>query len=513
MEELMDYRAMMEDCTNYIKKHPDENLTPELFGKMYSCRPGYVSFLFGCYCEDPLDIYIKKVKIISGVSKEHRKYPSPRWVGEEKIQTKYEQRKELYVEAYPVIKDEKSLYRPIDASVTIFNEQCEESQVAFWYRDKNYDMSYLQGNLIKECKNGNQKNDLIIPGGMYAVFSYRTGSITQMGENIKKLIHYAHTDGFPFYQEQYDSSRFPYILFQKKEVFYCVPIFEQRKEKTEEKDYGVELWTRYIEDHLMSEMTTLEIANQLGYSGTQFKRKFKERYRMSVADYVRKQKMMRIAEMIREGMDYVEVYSLYGFRTYVGFSRAFRKEFLVTPAVYTKGSFATIDASRYCAAWSGKIHVAILEIEKILTEVKPIIMPGKNEPDIPAQINYWKKNGFPALPRTRYSCNVECREDKIALWHHELYDLEHKYLIGPVVHAFEENVTADTKQLVLQQGKYAIFSTERVSDEDYLPETLEMFARCIFFGWCKEWEEVIDYTRFSFERYVNNKLYFYVPVK
>lgn len=43
--------------------------------------------------------------------------------------------------------------------------------------------------------------------------------------------------------------------------------------------------------------------------------------------------------------------------------------------------------------------------------------------------------------------------------------------------------------------------------------TPAIFARCIFFGWSKEYEDRIDYKRCSFERYVNNKVYFYVPVK
>ena len=118
----MNYQTMMEDCTNYIRNHTEEKLSPELFGKMYSCKPGYVSYLFSCYYEDSLDQYIKKARVIRGVEEQSRKYPSMRWVNEEKIIVEYRECKEMYVDASFVIHDERSLYRPIDAVADLYRD-------------------------------------------------------------------------------------------------------------------------------------------------------------------------------------------------------------------------------------------------------------------------------------------------------------------------------------------------------------------------------------------------------
>ena len=67
-------------------------------------------------------------------------------------------------------------------------------------------------------------------------------------------------------------------------------------------------------------------------------------------------------------------------------------------------------------------------------------------------------------------------------------------------------------KVTLPAGKYAIFETEKVTDEDDVAETLRLYTRCVFFGWIKEYRDRVDLNRWTFERYENGKIYLYVPV-
>ena len=67
-------------------------------------------------------------------------------------------------------------------------------------------------------------------------------------------------------------------------------------------------------------------------------------------------------------------------------------------------------------------------------------------------------------------------------------------------------------QVTIKGGNYAIFETDKECDRNNLGETIRMFSRCVFFGWIKENRERIDFFRFTFERYINDKVYIYVQI-
>lgn len=127
-------------------------------------------------------------------------------------------------------------------------------------------------------------------------------------------------------------------------------------------------------------------------------------------------------------------------------------------------------------------------------------------------MNYWRGRAFPCLENTRFSSNVERREDKIALWYHEPESKNIDYILGPVVQEFPDKIPEKMIKVTLEEGKYAIFETDKISDERDITETLRMYIRCIFYGWVKEYRDRVDLKRITFERYVDCKIYFYVPV-
>ena len=287
---------------------------------------------------------------------------------------------------------------------------------------------------------------------------------------------------------------------------------EKEKEEPPEKVYGVDTWTTYIDENITGNLTTTSLAQKFHYSPTHFKRIFRCYYKMSVSDYIRKRRMTMIAEKIREGMNPKEAAALYHFKTYAGFARAFQKEFHVLPTMYSKGMFEVIDLAKYYFQNKDKIRMSIIKLQSIKMIGHTIIPCKKEEVDIPAQMNYWRGRAFPCLENTRFSSNVERREDKIALWYHEPESKNIDYILGPVVQEFPDKIPEKMIKVTLEEGKYAIFETDKISDERDITETLRMYIRCIFYGWVKEYRDRVDLKRITFERYVDCKIYFYVPV-
>lgn len=277
--------------------------------------------------------------------------------------------------------------------------------------------------------------------------------------------------------------------------------------------YGVDTWAEYIDDHIFEDLTTTSLAHTFGYSPTHFKRVFRMYYQMTVSDYIRKKRMFIVRDAIRDGMDYLEAAELFGYKTYSGYANAFKKEFNMSPAVFGKGTFEVVNLRDYYKDNKHILKVCIVDLKPIRM-IGHSVFPSKgSEVDIPAQIDYWLGRDFPCLKNTRYSCNIERREDKIALWYQEDEAGDIEYILGPVVEDFNEDIPKEMTKVTLEGGKYAIFETDKMSDEKNVAETLRMYVRCVFYGWIKEHRERVDLSRITFERYVNQKIYLYVPVK
>lgn len=300
---------------------------------------------------------------------------------------------------------------------------------------------------------------------------------------------------------------------QDGQVYYYLALLDEEKEEPMDTVYGVDVWTEYINDSIFSNLTTESLAKKFHYSCTHFKRVFRNYYNMSVSDYIRKRKLTLIAEEIRGGVDYVAAAQMYGYKTYAGFKKAFEKEFNMSPATYSKGVFSTVNLEEYYTERKEHLKLVIVNLRE-LKMIGHTVFPSKgSDIDIAAQVNYWIGKDFPCLENTRFSCNVEQREDKVALWYSEEETGDIEYILGPVVKSFTEDIPENMKRVTLRGGKYAIFETEKPSDEEDIAETLRMYTRCVFYGWVKEHRELVDLSRITFERYVNSKIYLYVPLK
>lgn len=102
-----------------------------------------------------------------------------------------------------------------------------------------------------------------------------------------------------------------------------------------DKAAAVSRMQRYIESHLDEEITLDDLANAAGYSRYHAVRVFKELTHRTPLETVRALRLTRTAEVLRDADDkIVDVAMNSGFDSHDGFTRAFSRQFGITPQKY-----------------------------------------------------------------------------------------------------------------------------------------------------------------------------------
>lgn len=99
----------------------------------------------------------------------------------------------------------------------------------------------------------------------------------------------------------------------------------------------VEKIQKYIEEHIQEEITMHDLANHTDYSPWHVAKMFKEVMKITPFEYIRKLRLSKAAvELWDEQQKIVDVAIGYVFGSHEGFTRAFSKQFGLTPSQYKK---------------------------------------------------------------------------------------------------------------------------------------------------------------------------------
>ena len=95
---------------------------------------------------------------------------------------------------------------------------------------------------------------------------------------------------------------------------------------------------KYIKDKIDHPLTLSEIAKEVHYSSYYISRIFKKHTGMSIFEFIRKMRLTSSAKMLRDHKDIkiIDVAFDFFFDSHEGFTRAFSKEFDITPKAYQK---------------------------------------------------------------------------------------------------------------------------------------------------------------------------------
>jgi len=93
----------------------------------------------------------------------------------------------------------------------------------------------------------------------------------------------------------------------------------------------------YIESHLEEDLKVSRVARQVGYSPYHFHRMFRASMGESIADYIRRRRLAKACQLLRDSEQSIYEISLASaFDSQESFTRAFKKMFGVTPGVFRK---------------------------------------------------------------------------------------------------------------------------------------------------------------------------------
>lgn len=102
-----------------------------------------------------------------------------------------------------------------------------------------------------------------------------------------------------------------------------------------EKTMAVQRMQDYISFHFAEEITLAQLAEAAMFSPWYAHRLFREQTGISPADYIRRLRLTKAAERLKKGEGRViDIAFELGFGSVDGFTRAFQREFLVTPKAY-----------------------------------------------------------------------------------------------------------------------------------------------------------------------------------
>ncbi len=92
----------------------------------------------------------------------------------------------------------------------------------------------------------------------------------------------------------------------------------------------------YIENNLKAEINIGELCSTAGYSHVHFCRLFLYYVGMSPSEYITRRKLIHAVYDMSNGMTNVDIALSYGFDTYAGFYKAFKREFNCSPSEFIK---------------------------------------------------------------------------------------------------------------------------------------------------------------------------------
>lgn len=92
----------------------------------------------------------------------------------------------------------------------------------------------------------------------------------------------------------------------------------------------------YVDDNITEEFTVDDLCNLAGYSYVHLCRLFNLYVGMSPKEYITRRKLLFAVYEMRNGISKIDIAMNYGFNTYAGFYKAFKREFCCSPSEFIK---------------------------------------------------------------------------------------------------------------------------------------------------------------------------------
>ena len=247
-----------------------------------------------------------------------------------------------------------------------------------------------------------------------------------------------------------------------------------------------------------------------------------------VRNYVIRRKLAYAQYDLAMGRKIIDVAMAYGFQTHAGFTKAFKKSFGYPPLLHrlhisaSPPEKATVDCVK-CKLGGINMQVQMKKMETftIVGYTSRHRLPGvSNISDIPG---FWEKTNmeYEAALSTLHHTYSKSHHCEVAV----CFDIDENedcftYMLGVGVDEADAEIAQrpGTYRYEIQSGLYAVFTTPRVHEEEYVPSIHDTWKQ-ILERWLPESAYEYDTTRVDFEYYDERdhgemaQMDIYIPVR
>lgn len=264
---------------------------------------------------------------------------------------------------------------------------------------------------------------------------------------------------------------------------------------------------RYLSEKWQENLTSEQVAETYGYSDQYFNIKFKECFGMPFLRYLVRLRLHRAAIMISENHSLMNVGKAAGYANAQSFSKAFRKEFGLSPKQFLYSEDAVPDLNLGRTINGDPVHVEYVMAERKNLHCKIFHPLNENKTDLLEEVGYYFD----------HDCShsvLDKEQDKIEIWWHD-EKCNMLYIMG-VPKAELDEVPEGMMKLVIPSDYYAVFSVRNQKStgwngRDY-SDTVKQLTRYAFQEWIPMNEKNVRQMGYTFVNYKKDGVLLYVPI-
>ena len=264
--------------------------------------------------------------------------------------------------------------------------------------------------------------------------------------------------------------------------------------------FDMERCRAYIEEHIQDEIFPRDLAKMLGYSFYHFCYVFRICNDMPVGEYIRKRRLEQGKNALGNNVRITDIALNYGFDTPSGFSKAFRRQFNITPRDYRK----QIQEQKTKYVKGGAfMKVKTVTKDGFKAVGYSIALDGEGTIDIKNGGAYWLNSDFSSVTPEEYRKIAGENADQIGMWiHPKEKSGELSYFFGPIVDNYHY-IPQGMIKVEIPAAEYAVFTTDPAdlaNDKEAFGDVINKTWKYIFEEWF-DCEYHFDEEKFAFELY------------
>ena len=255
---------------------------------------------------------------------------------------------------------------------------------------------------------------------------------------------------------------------------------------------------KFIDEHLEENLNARTLSAQFGYSFYHFCHVFHSVNGLPVVEYIRNMRLRKAAVQLKEGESVTQVSIASGFDTPSGFTKAFTRQFGLSPFNYQKRM--------------GNIMNLTPQFKTMpkFTAVGYVLLPDHSV-DIRENGAFWLGKDFSGVSLEDYQKLTYPGYAEVGMWMHPQENGELFYFFGPIVQN-TEIIPDGMKAVDVPAAEYAVFKVPAGKDVKELHENINSVWKYIFNEWFDSSEYSFDESKVDFEYYHGEDTLIYVPV-